>query len=430
MKAPIIAILLLSSLARAWQYVFTQEESLDCHESCFTTDVGAFETVRSPIWLSTSPLDSFERSKMSAVNGSAWEQWYFETVSESGGAAFAMSFSRDPSYRSFGYGVLRMELVFAWENGTRTTVTDFVEHSRVQDCCGVVQGRWTGKDRSYSFLISADLKQATIMINTPRVKGSVVLHAFGPARYPDGSLRPSRTASTEVCPYLHFTEPITAAKAHVDFSVDGSPLSFSGFGGQNHFWAAYDWFTVVEGWHQIRGTAGPYAFTVWNPVSKFDAGVPYHSALLVENGETIFTAHHRGPAAADETTDHIVLSKTYDGHVHSSTGDASTGWVLEFVSPSLGKRWKFTTEHQNLVFEMDLGNGTGLAAFTDVIRGGESGQDLHSGYSICEQVLLPEKLGLGLMLKIWWAHVTLTKASILGSLWRTVYATLQLAILG
>ena len=419
----LLSYLSLLSLARSWQYVFTESESNDCLDSCFTTDVGAFQTVKTPIWLSTSPLDSFERSKMSGVNGSAWEQWYFETVSESGKAAFAMSFSRDPSYKSFGYGVLRMELVFAWQNGTRRTMTEFAQHSRVQDCCGDVLGRWTEKDRSYSFRVSADLKTATLQIDTPTVQGSVSLKSFGPARYPDGSIWPSRRASTEVSPYLHFTEPITAAHAQVDFTIEGSRLAFSGLGGHNHFWAAFDWFTVVKGWHQIRGVAGPYAFSVWNPVSKIDAGVPYQSAILIRDGTTIFTTQHRGDLSPTTTGHHVLLSRAYGGAVHSSTGDESSGWTIEFVALESGKRWRFVTEHQTLVFEMGLGHGTGLAAFTDTVAGGDVEGEQHSGSSICEQVSLPDQIGLGLMLKIWWAHVTLTKASILGSLWRTLYAT-------
>ncbi len=109
------------------------------------------------------------------------------------------------------------------------------------------------------------------------------------------------------------------------------------------------------------------------------------------------------------------VCREHGGFVRSSLEDTSSGWTVEFVAPEAGKRWRFVTKYQNLVFEMGLGGGTGSAAFTDTLVGGDVEREQHSGYSICEQVALPDQIGIGMMLKIWWIDVAVSKANIVGS---------------
>ena len=389
--------------ANPWQHVFHENANQNGSDGCFLSRIDAFETVKTPIWLSTSPLDSFERPKMSAVNGSAWEQWYFDSVSSSGKAGFGMAFARDPSYKPFGQGVLRVEVSFVFENGTQVQATDFLAESRVQDCCGEVHGLWNSTDRYYAFHISADLKEATVSIDTPKVKGSFTIHSYSPARYPDGSTHPSTTASTDSCPFLHFTESIPTGAIDFDFLIGGEPLVYSGLGGHNHLWAAKNWFDIVQGWYAIRGNAGPYSWSLWSPTSKINPGVVYPSAFLIHDGEKIFSTQKAGKS---DTEDYMIFGLTFGGSMHSSIGDISTGWTMEFVSPSQNKKWRFETEHNNVAFEMGLGERTGLTAFVDTVEGGEVGGEVFQGVSIGEQVLLPEKFGVWMMAKIWWAHVS------------------------
>lgn len=153
--------------AFSWQYQFTDIESEECHESCFTTDVSAFQTVKGPVWMSTSPRDHLERPALSAVNGSAWEQWYFDVVSSSADESLGLCVSRDPSYTILGQGVLRVEFLVMLSNGTIIASTDFSESSRVRECCGEVHGDWESKDRTYSFVISKDLSRIEASFKRP-----------------------------------------------------------------------------------------------------------------------------------------------------------------------------------------------------------------------------------------------------------------------
>jgi hypothetical protein len=156
-KAFVVTSFVRSALS--WQYHFTDSDSDGCHETCFTTDVSAFQTVKGPVWMSTSPRDHLERSVLSGVNSSAWEQWYFDVVSSSADESLGLCVSRDPSYTILGQGVLRVEFFVMLSNGTVVGSTDFSESSRVRDCCGEVRGDWESKDRTYSFVVSKDLSR-------------------------------------------------------------------------------------------------------------------------------------------------------------------------------------------------------------------------------------------------------------------------------
>lgn len=352
---------------------------------------------------------------MSAVNDTAWEHWYFETVSEEGDM-FVTSFARDPSYKLFGQGVLRLELRFSWANGTSYGAVESVSESSVQDCCGEVFGTWSSQEKTFSFRISADLKTATVEFDSPTVKGKVVLNSFGPSRYPDGETWPSRTASVELAPHLHFTESIVAARADVNFTVAGSPLKYSGFGGHNHFWAAFDWFTIVEGWHNARGVVGPYAFSIWNPASKL-AGVEYQSAMLLKDGKVVFTSYGPLNKTLMRTTNHLIIGQEYGGIVHSQFLDLNSAWTLDFVAPETGERWHFHLEHKRIAMDVGLGASSSATYFIEVVKGGNVDGEQYEGYALSEQAFFPEMMGLDFMYRVWSYFLIETKSTVLGSLW-------------
>ncbi|PVH91651.1 hypothetical protein DM02DRAFT_663755 [Periconia macrospinosa] len=219
-------------MAWSWQYMFEDSDAVECHESCFSTTVGAYQTVKSPIWFSQNSYDSFERSKFSAVNDTAFEQWYFEGVSEAG-EAFIVSLGRDPSYRPLGYGVLPLEMMFVFANGTRHAKTDFAFESRVRDCCGTVQGQWNTKRGSISWLVSQDLKKAEVEFHMPTVQGSAKIQSFTPARYADGISWPSKFARTQLAPHLNMVEAIPVGNVEVDLRILGQLFTI--------YW---DWWTL------------------------------------------------------------------------------------------------------------------------------------------------------------------------------------------
>lgn len=160
---------------------------------------------------STSPLDSLVAPRTNSINGTAWEQWYFEGVSASGKEGITVAISRDASYAILGQGNLRVEVDVVWEDGTQFGQVEWMDSSLIENCAGNVRGTWRGpEEREYSFEVAENLKTATVKIKSPAVSGSFFLRSFTPAHYPDGKIFPDASASTQIAPLLHWVEPIPA----------------------------------------------------------------------------------------------------------------------------------------------------------------------------------------------------------------------------
>ncbi|KAF2132472.1 hypothetical protein P153DRAFT_353984 [Dothidotthia symphoricarpi CBS 119687] len=403
------------SAALSWQYIFEESENAECHESCFTTTIGAYQTVKSPIWFSQRPSDSFERSKFSGVNDTAFEQWYFEAVSEAGDA-FIVSLGHDPSYKALGYGVLPFEIILVFANGTRHATTDFAIESRVRDCCGQVRGLWKTKTGSVSWSVSADLKAAMVYFDTPTVQGRAELQSFTPARFADGTSWPSNSAQTQLAPHLNFVETIPVAHAKVDLKVQDSRLTFFGIGGHFHDWAAFDWFTLVDSWRNMRAKIGPYAFSLWIPRSRIAGGIQYSSGVLYKDGIPIVKVYGPDNDTSQERNK-LSICGHFDGTISGRLGDKSSGWIIEFAEPRSSRRWRFSSKHQVLAHEVMLGSESGLSVFTDEVKGGEFTEEQHSGYGLCEQIILPKSIGPSAAWEVFKTHRDNTGSTTWQAVW-------------
>ncbi|KAL8908398.1 MAG: hypothetical protein Q9207_000817 [Kuettlingeria erythrocarpa] len=144
--------------------------------------------------------------------------------------------------------------------------------------------------------------------------------------------------------------------------------------------------------------AGPYVISYWQPVSRVSGhkGQSYPSAQLFYNGEKIMSTRRRGAKDGSGTPrknkdDYVLLSDETGGEVKGGLAhDPNSGHVVEFVSPSLGKRWRFRVEHMRKQFEMGLGGASGLTGFTNRVSGKEVGEVQYEGRALSEQVLLAE----------------------------------------
>lgn len=241
---------------------------------------------------------------------------------------------------------------------------------------------------------------------------------------------PNDKASHEVSPQLHITEPMPAGEAEVTFRLKGEKetRTWSGIGGHNRIWSSHDWFSVVKGWHNARAKVGPYVLSVFEDVAKVD-GKRRQGTVLFKDGEPVMRSNLEGSHnASSETTtdsgaDYHLITRHYGGKLHCNWGETSTGWTLDFVSPSTGKHWQFFMEHHTLPFEVDLGGGKGLAGFTEIVSGGEvNGEQYQGGYGVSEQVFLPDSMSIKLMLSIWWQLVTGSGTSPLKAVWQMASA--------
>lgn len=362
-------------------------------QACEVSHVTAFEMSkgRAPVDFSTSPTHDFELPKIVPMNGTAGEQWEFDGVSEDGLSGFIFGFYRDPNYSLLGSGNLRMYIEIAFADGERFVQIDYPTESTIESCPGIgTRGTWKGDGYYYSWTVSPNMDFASIAWDTPKTKGSVTLHSVAPPRYADGNVWPSTNASLLTVPHFYWVEPIPVAEATFDAVIEGKSLSWSGIGGHERLWGAFNWLTCLDAMTFVRLRAGPYALTMWEFESWREKGLQVPSVLLAQDGKKIFDSRLAEPS---ETEDFFTWRKVYEkGGVTGSLSDKATGFVLDLVSPTQGKQWTFSISHKNVYFEFFLGEGVGGTGYTASVIGGQVGsQKQWSGVGVTEILKLPER---------------------------------------
>lgn len=387
---------LVSAQQFLWQKPLTEPSlpagrwEVESEELCTRSHITAYEQVDGPVEFSTSGSVHPEVPRISAINSAAWDQWEFDAVSDSGLAGITMGFSRDASYAFFGQGNLRVEFYIILADGSVVQELDYVDNSTIMECEYFVRGTWSGSGRTYSFHVSRDMKHAKLQFDSSRVQGSFTLISAAPPHFPDGTLFPSdNPSSTQLAPLLYMSQPIAAGRVEADVTISGKRIRFSGMGGHVRVWALGSWFQITNGWHFLRAMAGPYVISYWQPVSRLNRGVSYFSAQLFKDGEVLLATQ---TGSASDTEDYVLFTDQHGGELSGALHDRSTGHSLEFVSPVVGKSWRFSVEHMKKEFEMGLGGHTGLTGFTNRVTGGETGGLQYEGRALTEQVVLPETI--------------------------------------
>jgi len=360
---------------------------------CTVSHVTAFEMSkgRAPVFFSTSPTDDFELPKIVPMNETAGEQWEFDAVSEDGLSGVIFGFYRDPNYSVLGSGNLRMYVEFAFPDSKRFVQIDYPTESTIESCPGIgTRGEWKGDGYSYTWDVSADLDRARVTWDTPKTKGTVSFRSIAPPRYADGNVWPSNNASLLTVPHFYWVEPIPVADVTLGAVVEGKPVSWSGIGGHERLWGAFNWFTCLDAMTFVRLKTGPYALTFWDFESWLEKGLQVPSVFLAEDGKRVFDSRRTEPSEAE---DYFTWRKVYDKDgVSGSLSDKATGFVLDLSSPTRGKQWTFIVTHKNIYFEYFLGEGVGGTGYTATVVGGQVGtQRQWSGSGVTETLKLPER---------------------------------------
>ncbi|KAI1376084.1 hypothetical protein F4677DRAFT_95426 [Hypoxylon crocopeplum] len=378
-----------SLLPVGWDYRLSTGK--EASTPCSVSRSAAFEQSEGQVDFSVSTTEHLETPKLSQLNSSAWEQWEFDGVSDSGMAGVIMGFSRDATYHFFGQGNLRVEFYMILEDGTVIQDLDYLQESTIITCQDSVTGIWNSSDRTYGFHVPKNMSRADVWWETSSSKGSLSIESDTPPHLADGKLWPSHAedATVEMAPSLYFNQPIAGGRVIVEHTRGKNRLQISGRGGHGRLWALDGWFNICDGWDIIRASAGPYTLSMWRPVSRIHRGVPYYSGQLFKNGELIVGTQ---VGQVSDTDDYVLLDSDYSGNVTGTLEDRSTGHTVRFVSPQSGKTWHFLVEHKRRKFNMGLGGGKGLTGFTNRVTGGEVGGEQYEGVGFSEQVALPEEI--------------------------------------
>lgn len=364
----------------------------------------AMSRPNTPIFFATDPLprnSSFESPHVHPLNRTTGEQWEFDGISTDGTRAFMFGFYRDPSFSVFGTGNLRFYLEFAFANGSRHAAVEYAEESVVETCPGAggTRGVWRGPGWEFAFEVAEDMKTAAIFMDSPQENGKVVLSSVAPPRYADNTIWSAeketeikdKIPSSEPVPYFHWVEPIPVAEARVEATIRGERVSWTGMGGHERLWGAFNWFTCVASMTAVRVRAGPYALSLVQFGSNVEKGLVVPSVMLVEDGEVVFST--RRDEVDDAGEDYILFEKVYGGLgiTTQSLADRATGFELNLHSPARGTSWKFTVTHLNIGFEYPFGGGFGSTGYSGVVQGGEVGGEQWHGPAYTEIMDFPEK---------------------------------------
>ncbi|KZF24669.1 hypothetical protein L228DRAFT_275923 [Xylona heveae TC161] len=351
------------------------------HQSpAFVSQVSASDIVNGSVPIDTSPLTPFAKPKISSINATAWEYWYFDGVSSNGSAGVTLAFFRDPSLVYLGQGILRVSVDAVWSNGSRFNTVAFAENSLVRGSDYWTEGFWTSNNLISSYAISNDFSQSTVQLDGPGFQGTYTLNSFTKARYPDGSSFPNGNASVTLAPLIYWNEAVPAGRVTANLVLNGNALQFEGIGGFDRNWGPFIWDFIADHWWWARAVTGPYSLVYWTFVSSIDRQTHTY-AYLEKAGETVFASTK---ANASSSEDYSIFSLKYNGTVHGQFADNSTGFVIELVKPSNKRRYKFDIDHVNIVFESP-GSNDEYSRFVNTAKGGEAGEKVFNGVSKSEQ---------------------------------------------
>jgi hypothetical protein len=350
----------------------------------------AYDIITGPVSFPHSTSSSLVAPRLPQLNSTTGEQWEFDATSGDGNSGLLVAFYRDPEFAFLGPGNLRINMDIVWSNGTRYSLVDYASDSVIEERDGNVTGTWLKPGHAYKFRISREMDQAEVWLDTPVIKGSILLTSTAKPRYADGSEYPSSNASTRNIPRMHWFEPIPAADAVVDLVVRGSALKWNGIGGSERIWQSHTWFEILRGYKFLRARIGPYSISYWTANSRIENRDEFGNLLLSRNGKKVFASSQRieDPTATTElTSKYFTYTPTFGGNVRGLLkNNLATGYDLVIVSPKTGKRWIFHFEHKQLEFEFSLGNDAGGTAFVGIATGGEEGKAQESGVFLNEAV--------------------------------------------
>ena len=351
----------------------------NAREGCSTSVTRANVTVDGPVNIDVEPLTPIDNNRLSALNGTAHQEWYFDSFSADGTSDVTIVFFHQPGFPA---GEIFVMFDVVWVNGSLFNYIFFVEESQVTTCPYQTTGIWssTDQDTTFTFTLDSSLSQGTITATTPNIKGVWQINSTTPALYPSGELYPSQSGTPYFAPYNWWEEPIPSGTVATFFEIDGTPFSFHGFGGHETFWTAFaPWNYICNDWVWARFVAGPFTAVVWYYNSSIGNKL-YVTALLIRDETVLFS----GPSESSKFT----ISLLHEGGVSDGIINNATGFGFDFVQTSgQQKRWHFEAKHNKLGLQA-ISEFQNYTRFVDTVRGGRVGETVYQGSGQSEQTVI------------------------------------------
>jgi hypothetical protein len=328
--------------------------------------------------LFTSTADFLDGPKLSAINSTSWDWWYFDVVSPDLKNSITIVFYTALStgvYVLVPSSVVTVVGIYPQINGNTSffnlDASEAIITTINQGASGVFNG--TGS----SFTASPDLSEYTISINSPEngVVGSVSLKSIAPAHYPCGSAVANQ--NMECGPNIGWANAVPDAIGNVDFTLNGVKFAFEGVGYHDKNWSPQPFTENVGSWYWGHARIGPYSL-VW-----FDFldpnGTESVSLYLAKNNRIIASSCELGsitvrPWGGDDT-------------YPPTTGNGlPAGFGIE-VDLGCGKRATFNVT----ISEVGLAFPSTYAKFIGGVEAVVDGKSYKDGTALFEQFKLVAK---------------------------------------
>ncbi|KAL3459317.1 hypothetical protein BJX64DRAFT_205421 [Aspergillus heterothallicus] len=332
-----------------------------------------------------SDVTGFDAPKVSPVNATTWDWWYFDAIQSPAPAgerasvvvifytATAGGFDLLGTFASAGYTSLTLvETEVTWPNGTTNSYLFNSTEATITALGNGASGVYESLIGTASFNGTPDMSRYRVDLHSPLVAGSVILDSVTPPHYPCGPAVAGQ--NLQVAPHIGWANAIPSANAEVQLNVQGEELAFTGLGYHDKNWGDQNFASNVGSWYWGHGRLGDYT-VVW-----FDLLSPHREnyvSAYVARGNEVIAAQCSGITVRPygENSEYPPLLTT--GH--------PTGFNITIALPLEGKLLSFlaTGEHY-------ISGGPGRHVYTrwsGSLQGNIDGEDL-SGETIFEQFKL------------------------------------------
>ncbi|ETS82455.1 hypothetical protein PFICI_04331 [Pestalotiopsis fici W106-1] len=228
--------------------------------------------------------------KLSAINSSSFDWWYFDTVSRGGDQGLAILFNAGLSSGLLGGNnetVPYFSISGLLENGEYLNYVAWAEDDGAiitTGSDGSSKAVWTGTGGSW--VATANMGTYTISVNAPQVNGTISFKSVAPAHNPCG---PIQTGSDLlVAPSIGWTNPLPDADISVDLVTTTGPVKYSGVGYHDKNWGSQLFPSTFNSWYWGHARAGAYS-VVWFEVLA-PSNDTHYSGYLAKDGQILHSA--------------------------------------------------------------------------------------------------------------------------------------------
>ncbi|KAK9326703.1 hypothetical protein V1520DRAFT_366045 [Lipomyces starkeyi] len=319
----------------------------------------------SSIMVTTSSQGAFDGPKLSSVNSTSFDWWYFDICSEEASVQ-VIFFTGTPT--AIGHASSIPLVTFATLHGLfpNGTEFDYEVPSVTVDIATDGDGSSGFFDGFGSWKATPDMSYYTITLDSEAIgiKGALYFQSAAPAHYPF-NFAAERTNSTELfAPNFGWANAVPDADAHAHLTIGGTKLHIVGRGYHDKNWGDAPLPDISKTWYWGHAKIGPYAI-VWFDYISYD-GQEYYSGYLTKNAVPVSLGSSMTvrPYGRNET------QYLYPPNASSTNPD---GFIIN-INAGYAGNFEFIASNDNIVQDID-----GYTRWTGEITGGLVGGEQYYG---------------------------------------------------